>query len=43
MKSKLQTLEERARIARVFGRGLGKATGFVLPRAALDSRAGKGG
>lgn len=42
MKSKLQDAEERARIARVFGRGLGKATGFVLPVQRWNSRAGKG-
>jgi len=40
--SKLEDKEERARIARVFGRGLGTAVGFVLPIQRWNARAGKG-
>ena len=40
--SKLADEEERARIARVFDRGLGTAAGFVLPIQRWQSRAGKG-
>jgi uncharacterized protein (DUF2126 family) len=40
--SKLADEEERARIARVFDRGLNTATGFVLPIQRWQSRAGKG-
>jgi uncharacterized protein (DUF2126 family) len=42
LNSKLDDKEERARIARIFDRGLGKATGFVLPIQRWNSRAGKG-
>ncbi|MDQ8699668.1 transglutaminase family protein [Hyphomicrobium sp. LHD-15] len=40
--SKLDDKEERARIARVFDRGLGTASGFVLPIQRWNSRAGIG-
>ncbi|WP_295555188.1 transglutaminase family protein [uncultured Hyphomicrobium sp.] len=40
--SKLEDKEERARIARVFDRGLSVASGFVLPIQRWQTRAGKG-
>jgi uncharacterized protein (DUF2126 family) len=40
--NKLDDAEERARIARVFDRGLGQPQGFVLPIQRWNSRAGRG-
>jgi len=40
--SKIEDKEERARIARVFDKGLSTAAGFVLPIQRWQSRAGKG-
>ncbi len=40
--SKLENPEERSRIARVFERGLGTPTGYVLPIQRWNTRAGQG-
>ncbi len=40
--SRLDSAEERSRIARVFARGLGRPCGFVLPVQRWQSRAGRG-
>ncbi|WP_075214163.1 DUF2126 domain-containing protein [Mongoliimonas terrestris] len=40
--SKLESAEERARIARVFERGLGAPTGYVMPIQRWQTRAGQG-
>ena len=40
--SKLESAEERARIAKVFSQGLGTPTGYVLPIQRWQTRAGQG-